>query len=93
MNTPDHYTGIDPDPVPYDRTVTVTINRTKFATKNPKCSDPFEDITVVVALTGLCTVVEILDSIDEGGDPVELTPTEALLARSLAGAGVDETGR
>ncbi len=87
--TPDYYTGLDPDPVPHDYTVTVTINRTKVATENPKCSDPFEDITVVVAMNA----VEIVDSIDENADPVELTPTEALLAHSLAKAGVDETGR
>lgn len=91
MSLPDYHTGLEPDPVPHNRTVTVTINRTKVATENPKCSDPFEDITVVLALTG--GLSEILDSIDEAGDPVELTPTEALLARSLAKAGVDETGR
>lgn len=89
----DYHTGLDPDPVPHDRTVTVTINRTKVATENPKCSDPFEDITVVVLFPLTGGLVEIIDSIDESGDPVELTPTEALLATSLAKAGVDETGR
>ena len=86
----DHYTGLPENGVPHDSTATVTLTRTRVVTANP--SDPFEAITVVLALTG-GQEPDILDALDEAGEPLELNPHESLLARCLANAGVDETGR
>ena len=78
--SPDYYTGIDPNAVAHSHTVTVSVARGQ------------ETITVILALYD-GKEPGILDTLDESGEPVELTANESLLARCLATAGVDETGR
>ena len=70
---------------------TVTINRTH----GTQCSDPFEDITVVVEGDPSWTQEKwrVTEALDEDGKEVSLDKTEDLLARCLAASGVDETGR
>ena len=80
----DYYTGIDPDAPAHSHTVTVTVNRNAVGGA--------EDVTVILALRE-GQEPDILDALDEAGEPVELNPHENLLARCLANAGVDETGR
>ena len=69
--------------------VTVTVSRT--AEGATKCEDPFVDITVALALRGGEWFIK--QALDEDGEEVILDPTEAHLAKCLAAAGVDETGR
>jgi hypothetical protein len=68
---------------------TVTISRS--APGADKCSDPFVDITVLFARRGGQWFVKQV--LDEDGQEVVLTDTEAHLAQCLVNAGVDETGR
>jgi hypothetical protein len=75
---------------------TVTISRSR----GNQCSDPFEDITVQVeGPTSELLRDDLFEdwvvtlALDESSDEVVLTETENLLARCLAAAGVDETGR
>ena len=82
-NQPDHYTGLEPETDAPDRIATVAVRRTAFKTENLKCSDPFEDITVMLRLTD-DGESDIIESLDEAGEPVVLTATEALLARDHA---------
>jgi len=46
------------------------------------------DMAVTVGISG----VAVVDSLDEWGAPVALTPSETAEALALAAAGVDETG-
>jgi hypothetical protein len=68
---------------------TVTISRSSPGAS--KCSDPFVDITVLFARRGGQWFVKQV--LDEDGQEVVLTDTEAHLAQCLVNAGVDETGR
>mgnify|MGYP006892648980 CR=1 FL=1 len=69
--------------------VTITLSRT--AERATKCEDPFVDITVALALRGGQWFIK--QTLDEDGGEVILSPTEVHLAKCLAEAGVDETGR
>jgi len=69
--------------------VTVTVSRT--AEGATKCGDPFVDITVALALRGGKWFIK--QALDEEGGEVVLDPNEVHLAKCLAAAGVDETGR
>lgn len=69
--------------------VTVTVSRTPGS--STKCGDPFVDVTVALAFRGGQWFIK--QALDEEGGEVILSPTEVHLAKCLAAAGVDETGR